>query len=177
MKLFHLKANRDMPQPHMLNWFEKIDSRDVTLERHHSIPRITPVDIELNPESIFPDIISSPRFMVANEFAKILRTYEPSLIFKFIVLFDKQNRRSQMYAMPILKEISCLSERSELNLNKSEIKHAVVEREKVEDRALFSIADVKNQYIVAELHLIESLLRRRMAGLSLQEVTLCGEGD
>jgi len=177
MKFFILKARSDMHQPAIKNWFDKIDSRDVTRERHHRISRITSIDVELNRESIFPDVISFPRFMVANKFATILQDYEPDLIFKFIALFDKQNRCSQMYAMPIIKEIACLSERSELNLNRSEIRRAVIERKQVEDRALFTIADVPNQYIVAELHLVESLLRRRMMGLSLQEVTLYGEGD
>jgi len=173
MKFFILKANREMPQPYMKNWFTKLDLRDAIMERHHNIARITNVDVELSQEGTFPDVISFPHFMVANDFSKILWAYEPGLIIKFIALFDKKNSRSQMYAMPIFERISCLAVESELNLDQSEIRRAVIEVEKVKGRTFFAIADVKNLYVVAELHLVESLLRRQIMGLSLQEVELC----
>ena len=175
MKFFILNASEDMAQPRMLNWFKKVGPGPMTSEKYHKLSRITTIEVELWSESIFPDIVTHPCFMVANKFTEVLRTYEPGLIFKYIVLFDKKNRRSQMYAMPEVEKIVCLSDESELNLTKSEIKRAVIGRGKVENHMLFSIADVSNQYIVAELRLVESLLRRQMTGLSLQEVILCGK--
>ena len=166
-----------MAQPRMLNWFEKVGSGPMTSEKFHKLSRITTIDVELWSESIFPDIITHPRFMVANKFTEVLRTYEPGLIFKYIVLFDKQNRRSQMYAMPEIEAITCLSEQSELSLDRSDIKHIVIKEEKVKGRRLFLIGDVKKQYVVVELHLVESLLRREMTGLSIQEVQFCKEGN
>jgi hypothetical protein len=174
MKLFILNASEDMHQPRMLNWFQKVGPGYMTLERFHKLPRVTSVDVELWSESIFPDVVSYPRFMVANKFSEILQIYEPGLTFKYIAMFDKQNRRSQMYAMPAVEEVMCLSDESKLSLTKNEIIRAVIQREKAKEHALFSIADVSKQYIVADLHLIESLLRRKMTGISLQEVILAG---
>ena len=177
MKLFLLEANEMTVPPRILNWYDKVAPGPMTPEKFHKLSRFTNIRVETLSGTKFPDMVSYPRFMVTNKFTELLRAYEPSVVVKYIIMIDKQNKRSQMYAMPEIPTITCLSDQSELSINRSTVKNIVIKEEKVKGRKLFQIGDVTSQYVVAELHLVESLLRREMTGLSIQEIPLCREGE
>jgi len=122
----------------------------------------------------FPDIVLYPRFMFANRLKDIISLYEPGLVIKHVYLFDKKRRKSKLYCLPVLEHVACLSSESKLNLDKSVIIRAVLDREKVKRKALFAVAEVSNQYVVASLEVTESLLRRDVLDFELEEIELGG---
>lgn len=83
---------------------------------------------------------------------------------------DMITHNLKLYHLPILKKIDCLLEESKTNLDRSEIKEAVLDYEKIKDYSLFQLDNVKGTHIVIRLDLLESALRRKMIGLCIREV-------
>jgi len=173
MKFYFLKPDKSS-QPEMLDWYKQLPVRHLTPESAHKIPRITTIHTKLNYEMDFPDIISYPRFMFANRLKRIIDLYEPGLIMKHVALFDTKRIMGKVYCLPVLERVACLSSESKLNLDKSVVIRAVLDRSKVKGKHLFAVAEVTNQYVVASLEVTESLLRRDVVDIELEEIELGG---
>ena len=87
-----------------------------------------------------------------------------------MVLLDYSRGISKLYYLPILQEIECLSEKSELMPNRYGIVKAVLDLNKVGEHSIFKIGGVFDDYYVVRLDVAESFLRREAVGISLTEV-------
>ena len=176
MKYFLIEMDKAIAYaPNIINWYKNIDINSINKGEFYKVPYRTLLEIENNPNTVFVDIISSPFFLVTKEVSKILSKFEPNLGYKQIILLDKSNQIVKQYFMPILEEYDCLSDQSELNIDKSVIKNAVIDLSKVKDKCLFKIGGVKNKYVVARLDFIESILRRNAFGFNLKEIDTIGQ--
>ena len=169
MKYFLIDADDRIEQPCFLDWYEKMRP-----QRHAAwdIPRLNSFKVSLSCETDFMDIISYPYFMLSLEFANLVRMYDETILFKYAVLFDKENRRRMNYGMPLLETVDCLSEESELNRDNSVLRRAVFRKEAVHDYTLFQVGRVKSRYVAASLELVESAFRREVMGLRISEATI-----
>ena len=136
------------------------------------IPRLNKFSVSLSVNAVFVDIISHPYLMLSKKFADLVRLYDENIMFKYIMLYDKKNRRCMDYYMPQLEVVDCLAEDSEFNRDGSILLRAVLKRDALQYRALFQIGGVKNRYIAGSLELVESAFRREVLGLRIREVEL-----
>ena len=169
MKFFHVEANDQIAQPRFIDWFNEMNPQQLVARDISQISRFT---VSLHAGAIFTDIISYPYFMISDGFASLVSMYDESIQFRHVVLNDKENRRFMAYNIPLLEEIDCLSQESELNRDGSVLLKTVLLREVVKGRSLFQIGGVKNRYVVSSLELVESALRREALGLKITEVPL-----
>lgn len=171
MKYFLIKTDTlytDIPD--IKNWFTVFDKRDIDNETSYKIPNRLLLQILPNKKTIFTDVLSFPYFMVTEKLKDVIKMYEPTTIFKEIILLDSKNGLSKAYYLPILNKVDCLSEKSELTLDKSSIINAVLDLEKVKDNCIFKISSVKDSFYVIRLDMAESFLRRGAKGIGLTDV-------
>jgi len=101
---------------------------------------------------------------------KIIEKYDRNIVFKTLVLIDSLHDRQENYSLPIFEEIECLSDKAELNLNKTVVKKIVLNKEKIKDKKIFKIKESSKPLIVIRLDVAESLLRRDFRGIKLERL-------
>ena len=169
MKYFLVDADDQYAQPSFLDWYKEMNPRQ---QAAWDIPRLSRFTVSLSVNAVFTDILSHPYLMLSKEFAGIVRLYDETINFKYVMLYDKKNRRYMVYHMPRLEAIDCLAEDSELNRDGSVLRRAVLKKAALRNRTLFQIGNVKNRYVVGSLELVESAFRREVLGLRVREVEL-----
>lgn len=171
MKYFLLKMDPQFDTaPEIIDWFKRIDRRNICLGKSHNIEKRQLFFIKENPHTVFPDILSFPFFMVTEVLRDVIRMYEPNTIFKEIVLLDCKYAETCTYYIPILEYVDCLEPSSRFSRDRSTIFDCIISRKKVADYTIFYLAEVGNLYTVARLDIVESFLRRGAKGISLCEV-------
>lgn len=173
MKYFLLQEDKRIAQrPYLMNVHEKIDVRDICTERAYRLPRRELVFVKSG--AIFTDIISTPFFLISEKIRGVIIMYEPKMIMKELVLLDKANASAETYYIPIFQEVDCLGEGTEYNPALTILKKIVLEKEKIRGRTIFKIAGVKGNYIIGNLDIVESILKRGYFGINLTEVEIIG---
>ncbi len=125
--------------------------------------------VELEQEIEFMDIVNSPIFMVTKEFANLIRIYCPAMKFKYMLLFDETNRRTASYQIPALPEIDCMDDDSELSKDGNTIMKGILCGDKIQNVPIFRLKSAKGQYIMANLAFVESVYRREVRGMGIEE--------
>lgn len=152
--------------PNIINWYEDerlINERNLNLLENRKILKIR------NEEKIvWTDIISNPNFFVSEKVKGVINKYDNKIKFKQVILLDIIGAEAEVYYLPILKFINCLSEESEIIGNT--IKRCVIKKEIIKDEKIFRIGDVNKRYIVVRLDLAESMLRRETRGIKLEKI-------
>ena len=167
MKFFLLDADDKYAQPSFLNWFKEMNPK---LQASWEIPQLNSFSVSLSETADFMDIVSHPYFMLSKEFANLVRLYDETISFRYVILHDQKNKRHITYHMPHLELVDCLAKESELNRDNSVLRRTVLRKEAVWGRTLFQIGGVKNRYVAGSLELVESAFRREVLGLRIQEV-------
>lgn len=169
MRYFRIYADERNPQPRFQNWYTKIRPGRPDRLVYEDLFRQNNFQVEFNGEIRFMDIICHPCFMVSKEFAALIRLYSPEIQFKYATLFDKANKRTAYYQIPNLPELDCLDVRSELNREQSEIITGILKEEKIQLCPIFRLGGVKGRYIVGNLKFVESVYRREVTGMRIEE--------
>lgn len=172
MRYFRIYADKQNPQPRLLDWYSKIKPGRTEQEIYEGLQHQNYFQVELNSEVSFLDIISHPCFMVSKEFANLIRVYCPGMEFKHITLIDQANKRQSRYQMPDLPEIDCLDEKSEWNRDKSRLITGILKEKCISGSPIFRIGGMNKMsghYIIANLEFIESVYRREVTGMRIDE--------
>lgn len=169
MRYFLLKPDKDEVNiPNLRNWYSKVNPCKIGPQTAHELPKRVLLDLEPSVTRVFTDVVLSPFLLVSQTVRDVIAFYEPKLIYKDIVLLDRENHASALYYLPILESVDCLVEGTKFNLDKSLLKHAVIDPAMAKGRSMFKLGGVLNSYIVVRLDLVESILRREVRGVSLE---------
>lgn len=171
MKYFLIREDeRISRRPYMINVHEKIDVRDVCEESAYKLPRRELVFVKSG--TIFTDIISEPLFLVSEKIKKVIIMYEPRTPMKELILLDRESAAAETYYLPIFQEVSCLAEKTEYNPAHTALKKIVLKHDLVRNKAIFKVAGVAGHYVIGNLDIAESFLKRECLGISLTEVEI-----
>lgn len=171
MRYFLLKTDPMYSSaPKIMDWYNKVNPKHIHKGASYPIPKRQIIHVESNLNTFFTDIVSSPLFLVSQIVRDTIKMYEPQIIFKEIVLLDRENKLTQLYFLPVFEELRCLANESELSLDRSIIKKAVLQEKAIAGNHIFRIEDVSSTYIVADMDFVESVLRRGAKGISLTEL-------
>ena len=175
MKYFLVSTETENTQlPYITDWFHKINPRDITPERAGNIPEATLLSMESRTETIFPDILSTPGFLVSTMVCDVLKLYDPYFQYRRMLAIDKQARRKKLYFLPILPVCDCLLPESELNQDKSKIIRGVLDLEKTQRRPIVKLGGLTSTHMAFRLDVVESMLRRGAKGIKLTELEIKG---
>lgn len=173
MDYFLLKQDKRYTNtPKLMDVFNKIDIRNINLLNAHKIEDMIIFNIKCNEETEFLDILDTQLFLISEDMKKIIEKYNVDIIFKIIPLIDLSHERQENYYLPIIEELNCLSEKSEFNLYKTEIKKIILNSEKIKGKKIFKIKESSKTLIVVRLDVAESLLRREYKGIYLERLEI-----
>lgn len=117
------------------------------------------------------DIISGPVFFVSEEVKKVFSAYDDTICFKLFFLLNTVADQGQLYYVPILPEFDCLK----LD-KKMRGPQLYLDSRKMEGRYICRVQGKEyNGGLVVNKEVAESLLRRRLKGISYRrlEVIAC----
>lgn len=173
MDYFILKQDeRYKNTPRLLNVFKEINVKDINLLNAHKIEDIIVLRGSCEEGAEFLDLLDNQLFLISNELKKIIEKYDRDIIFKMIAIIDSVHQKQGNYCLPIFNEIEALSDKSELNLNKTVVKKVVLDKEKVKGKKIFKLKESSKTLIIVRLDVAESLLRRGFKGIKLERVDI-----
>ncbi|MBW6410332.1 hypothetical protein [Clostridium weizhouense] len=173
MEYFLLKQDEEYTNaPVLMDVFNKLDIRNINLLKAHKIDDIVIFNVKCNDETEFLDILDRNLFLISEGMKKIIKKYNPRILFKTIPLIDLSHERQENYYMPIFEEVECLSEKAELNLNKTVVKKIILDKEKIKGKKIFKIKESEKTLVVIRLDVAESLLRREFKGMCLKRLEI-----
>ena len=169
MRYFMIYADKANCQPRFLDWYPKIGAGKTPGQIYMRLDERDHFKVELGYCVPFMDIISHPCFMVSKEFADLIRLYSPETEFKYATLCDRKRREASLFHIPILPELMCLDERSELSRDKSEILKGILKQDRIGETPIFRVGGVNGFCVAAGLDLVESVYRREVRGMRIKE--------
>ena len=156
--------------PYGINKNRAIDIRILTKEEIVRLNMWNVVEMELPMEVFFPDLLCRPFLMVSDTMIKTILMYQPETIYRGIKLWHRESGANASYFIPILDEIACLSEQTQYNAVRNRIVKPVLDKRKIGDLAVFRIKEYGKSCIVGREDFVESILRRDIRGIRLEEV-------
>ena len=109
----------------------------------------------------FLPFIEEPVFMVTEQIKKIFDTYQTEIKYKLFGLGDKEKRKLKVYYFMQPPEIDCLSSETDLH-GANSAKRIVLDRTKINYNNVFQIKDIRENYLLASLTVVEALLSEKI---------------
>ena len=174
MRYFMLKQDeRITDMPYQQDLFEKIDLRHISASKAGLIPARTLIRLRPSKNTVFPDVLCNPVLLVTREMRDVIKVFDQYLVFRQVVCLDPENQMVQLYFMPMLEDIDCLSDKSEyVNESRATLSKAVIMRSPIRDKSLFQIKHNTKRISIIRLDLAESLLTRGCKGFTLVEAAV-----
>jgi hypothetical protein len=161
----------DSPYPN--DFHQKIDVRNATANKAGNLPERTLVTIRPDRHTVFPDMLCSPVMLVTRETKEVINAFDPYLAYRQIVYLDQENELMQLYFMPALDEIDCLSDSAEYtNACRGAFSKVALQKAPIRDKSLFQVKNGTRKLVIVRLDLAESLLARNCSGFALTEAAI-----
>lgn len=178
MRYFLLQCDADYTDvPNLIDWADNLILRNLSPANLKELPERMTFKIQPNPHTLFSDIISTPFLLLSKMCMEVVKIYNPHIKYRDVILFDRKNKINQSYCLPILPQIECLAEGSRWNLDKSILINGVLDLSRVGDLNIFQLADLKNNYTVIRLDVLESMLKRGARGLEITPLDTVRKDD
>ena len=71
-----LISQKGNPIPQIVNWYGKLDIRNVNRKDYKKIPKPLILEMRTGVDVIYPDIMTSPVFMVSEEAMEVILLYD-----------------------------------------------------------------------------------------------------
>jgi len=117
-----------------------------------------------------PNILTNQLFMVTQDIFALIQLFLGEVDYRCMFLVNRRRNIEKFYYIPQLPLINCLSSQCKSNLDKSHFTKIVIKRERYPD--IFRISNVKDRVIIISLPLAESILRRDIKGVQLEQIWL-----
>ena len=123
--------------------------------------------------SDYIDFIEKPIPLLSDPVKRLVEKYEPRLPLKSIVLMDQAALSQTLYWLVIPPKVACLSDRTEFHLDGT-VKKLVIDEALAAPYTIFKIDGIKEDYLIVNIELAESLLRRSFRGIRIRKVETQG---
>lgn len=174
MRYFVLQQDeRITDRPYTQDFFSQIDVRKISSNKGGFIPVRTLIRLTPSEFMVFPDVLCTPTLLITREIKDTIKAYDAYVEYRQIVYLDTENEQVQLYFMPLLDAIDCLSENSQYaNKYHGEISQVVLKRAPIRDKCLFEVKNSIQRIFIIRLDLAESLLARNCKGFTLAEAVI-----
>ncbi|MBE1555941.1 serine protease [Sporosarcina limicola] len=123
--------------------------------------------------SDYIDFIEKPISLLSNPLKQLIEKYAPRMPLKSVVLMDSKKRSQVLYWLMIPPPVACLSEQTEFHPDGT-VKKLVIEEELAAPYTVFKVEGLREDYLIVNVTLAESLLRRAFRGVRLVKVQTAG---
>lgn len=141
------------------------------MEELEGLERQFPV-LEKN-DMLYIDFIEKPIALFSDAVKQLVEKYVPNMLFKAVVLTDMPKSMQTLYWLVIPPKVPCLSSQSQFHLDGT-LKKLIIDEAMAAPYSCFQIEGIKENYIVINIELAESILRRAFQGIRLHKVQTSG---
>ena len=152
--------------------FKDIESNVAYEFEDDELPQIQDISVlfmEGNKDSIYPDVIETPVFLVSDRLKRLLEPYDPAVFYRRVALNQVKEKKQRMYWLLITEKTECLDERSEYYPNGWN-KRVILERGAVGARRIFKVKGLMTPKILVHVDVAESIMRRDFDGILFRPV-------
>ena len=160
MRYFMIKR-KDAYKPQISLPYTIKEQIDVSKGKIDFIDKVTIWQVKENEFTFFSDILTEPVLLLSDKAKEVLQIFDAKMEFKQIILFGKERKTVLLYYLPILREV--VGTQKEKNQVEVSGKDAEVFRK----TPIVRLKMQENQYFLANLEIIESLLKRRLSGIDI----------
>lgn len=130
---------------------------------------IPTIFIQDSKEVVFVDYIEHPIPLFSDKLKRIVSFYEPDMAYKPVVFVHQKRGQQALYWYFTPPRIDVLSSKSEFH-KLGTLKHLIIDGKKAGRSPIFQIEGIQENDLFVHLGLAESILRRDVVGIALQEV-------
>lgn len=176
MRYFLVKQDKSYTKaPRLVNWFGKIKTECICPGTYSQLEEDYVLMIESKENVEYSDLIMEPFYMISNMVKYVLTAYEPNLTYTNLYLVDKKGKTAYEYYIPHLKEYDCLTAKSKMEFQRTQLTYGEMDLSKLGDHSIFYLAGMAKKHLVIREDLAESLLRRGFYGVDLQRLDTINE--
>lgn len=172
MRYFELRQGQHLHNSIKLLWAKKyIYKYNPTKEEFDVFPKMQVGYYDYSDTVEIPDVLESDTLFVSEEVKRVLLMYDETIPFKGIQIYPLGMVEDLVptYWTFYPKESVCLHI-SVKALPNGEIEELILDSSKLPREDVFKVADINLHRIIVSLPVAESLLRRKLFGISLKEV-------
>lgn len=170
MRYFKMKQDFNLPYSFKLRDFE-MNGKHQTFYKAEAdqLKESTVLYVMGNGDEAYSDLIQNPVYMASALVQHVLDLYEDDLIFKKVILINKEAQTQAVYYHVLTEHIEALSDRTPFYPDGRE-KKVILDSQKIGDHKVFQLKDSKATHLYVSLEVVESLLRRNVQGIIFEEV-------
>ncbi|HEY9061892.1 MAG TPA: hypothetical protein VIO64_15505 [Pseudobacteroides sp.] len=149
----------------------KVVDKDLVKSRDLEALNTDPVMVYIKEkdESEFIDIIEKPVLLISDKIKQVFERYGKDEFYKPVILGVPKHMETSLYHLVVPKKVECLSKSSEFNPDGT-IKRLVLDRSKLNCQHIFSVSGVRENFIIVNLDVVESIIRSDYIGIKLKRV-------
>lgn len=175
MKYFIVTEHTERnPLPQLTNWFGKI-SMDDNSDNFSMEPRWNMLDAKIKPEAFGSDILTHPCILMSDKMMKVLQLYQKAIKSKKVVLIDRKNQKYLLYYLAEISKYYLLTQNSTFDKVKSQVIQGWLNQDMINQLSMpacFLLGEISTPTLVLRLDVVESLIRREVRGIHLQELNI-----
>lgn len=138
-------------------------------EEFEQIQEITVLFMLGDEDSIYPDVIETPLFMVSDRLKQLLEAYDSHVFYRRVVMNQVKENKQKTYWLLLTEKLDCLDESSEWYPNGWD-KKIVLNKRQIGSRRVFKAEGVQTPRVFVNLDVAESIMRRNFTGILFREV-------
>ncbi len=120
-------------------------------------------------DSIYPDVVNAPIFLVSDSLKKLLSVYDTEVLYRRVALNQVKERIQKKYWLLLTEKLDCLDESAQQYANGWD-QRIVLNRERIGKRRVFKVNGIRTPRVFVNLEVAESILRREFDGITLRPV-------
>lgn len=172
MRYFELRQAKYIHNPIKIQLARKGQYKyNMTQEQFDALKDVTVGYYEYDECVEMPDVLEGDTFFVSNELKKVFTMYDDTISFKGLQVypFGMVEKVMPLYWCFYTHNVACLHESVKIYPN-GDIEEVILERNKIPPLDIFKIDGTATYRVIVTLPVAESILRRKMYGVSLKEV-------
>jgi|GEM_PF-520085 len=146
----------------------------IEAEELEQVSSMTVLFVEGNTESVYPDFIQSPVFLVSDRMKRIIEPYDNTVTYKQVVFNQVKERRQEIFWLIAPSQISCIHQQTKYHPN-GWIKHLVLDEQRMENRRIIQVKLLPKPELIFNLDVCEAIMRRDFIGVKFRNIDMSGE--
>jgi len=154
--------------------FRDIESNtyvEILPEEYGQVHDITVLFMLGNKDSIYPDVIETPVFLVSEALKCLMEPYDTTVTYRRVVLNQTKESRQENYWVLMPEKRDCLHEDSAWYPNGWD-KTIILDRQKTGARRIFRAEGMQTPKVIVHMDVSESIMRRDFCGISFRPVEM-----
>jgi hypothetical protein len=152
--------------------FRDIESNihvEIVPEEYEQVNDITVLFMLGNKDSIYPDVIETPVFLVSDHLKCLIEPYDVSVIYRRVALNQIKESIQKNYWILMPEKIECLHDDSEWHPNGLD-KKIILDQQKIGDKRIFRTEGMHTPKVIVHIDVSEGIMRRDFEGINFRQV-------